>query len=71
MDYVWLWEDEGMSWDSQKEDVPLSVTPFKQAYDFLRRHAPGKRLVLSGWGGVARHFADFHKQLPEDIIFSS
>ncbi|HXX22621.1 MAG TPA: hypothetical protein VEO19_05665 [Terriglobia bacterium] len=71
LDYVWLWEDEGMSWASQKQNVPLSVTPFKQAYDFLRRHAPEKRLVISGWGGVVRHFAYFHKALPEEIIFSS
>ncbi|MGO8736682.1 MAG: hypothetical protein ACLQVM_28270 [Terriglobia bacterium] len=71
LDYVWLWEDEGMSWESQKQNVPLSVTPFKQAYDFLKRHAPEKRLVISGWGGVVRHFAYFHKALPEEIIFSS
>jgi hypothetical protein len=71
LDYVWLWEDEGMSWASQKQNVPLSVTPFKQAYDFLKRHAPEKRLVISGWGGVVRHFAYFHKALPEEIIFSS
>jgi hypothetical protein len=71
LDYVWLWEDEGMNWASQKQDVPLSVTPFKQAYDFLKRHAPEKRLVISGWGGVVRHFAYFHKALPEDVIFSS
>ena len=43
---------------------PLSVTPFKQAHDFLRRHAPEKRLVISGWGGVARHFAAFHSSCP-------
>jgi len=71
VDYVWLWEDEDMSWASQKGIVPLSVTPFRQAYDFLTRHAPEKRLVISGWGGVVRHFANFHKALPEDIIFSS
>jgi hypothetical protein len=71
LDYVWLWEDEGMSWASQKQSVPLSVTPFKQAFDFLKRHAPEKRLVISGWGGVVRHFAYFHKALPEEIIFSS
>ena len=71
VDYVWLWEDEGMSWESQKSKVPLSVTPFKQAHDFLRRHAPEKRLVISGWGGVVRHFEQFHKALPEDIVFSS
>jgi hypothetical protein len=71
VDNVWLWEDEGMSWASQRSHVPLSVTPFKQAYDFLKRHAPDKRLVISGWGGVVRHFADFHKALPEDIVFSS
>ena len=71
VDYVWLWEDEGMSWESQKTGVPLSTTPFLQAHEFLRRHAPKKRLVISGWGGVVRHFADFHRRLPEDIIFSS
>jgi hypothetical protein len=71
VDYVWLWEGEGLSWASQKGNVPVSTTPFKQAHDFLRRHAPQKRIVLSGWGGVARHFAHFHKELPGDIIFSS
>jgi len=71
VDYVWLWEDEGMSWASQKEKVPLSVTPYKQAYDFLKRHAPGKRMIVSGWGGVVRHFAYFHEALPEDVIFTS
>jgi hypothetical protein len=71
VDYVWLWEDEGMSWASQKTGVPLSVTPFRQAYDFLKRHDPQKQLVISGWGGVVRHFAAFHRQLPEDIVFSS
>jgi hypothetical protein len=71
VDYVWLWEDEGMSWASQKTGFPLSVTPFRQAHAFLKRHAPDKRLVVSGWGGVVRHFAAFHRQLPEDIIFSS
>jgi hypothetical protein len=71
VDYVWLWEDEGMNWASQKGKVPLSVTPFKQAYDFLKRHAPEKRMVISGWGGVVRHFEYFHKALPEDVVFSS
>ena len=71
VDYVWLWEDEGMNWASQKGNVPISVTPFKQAYDFLKRHAPEKRMVISGWGGVVRHFEYFHKALPEDVVFSS
>jgi hypothetical protein len=71
VDHVWLWEDEGANWASQKGSVPLSVTPFKQAYDFLKRHAPEKRLVISGWGGVARHFEYFHKAMPEDVIFSA
>jgi hypothetical protein len=70
VDYVWLWEDEQMNWESRRTGIPLSLTPFVQAHDFLRRHAPGKRLVLSGWGGVARHFAYFHERLPGDIIFS-
>jgi len=71
VDYVWLWEDEAMNWASQKENVPLSVTPYLQAYNFLKRHAPEKRLVVSGWGGVVRHFAYFHQHLPGDVIFSS
>jgi hypothetical protein len=71
VDYVWLWEDEGMSWDSQRTGVPLSPAPFLQAHDFLRRHAPKKRIVLAGWGGVVRHFGTFHKQLPGDVIFSA
>ena len=50
--------------------MPFSVTPFQQAYDFLKRNAPQKRLVLGGWGGVARNLADFHKRLPMDIVFS-
>lgn len=70
VDYVWLWEDEAMNWNSRNQGIPLSVTPFLQAHDFLRRHAPRKRLVVSGWGGVARNFEDFHRRLPGDIIFS-
>jgi hypothetical protein len=70
VDYVWLWEDEGMNWESRKKGIALSTTPFAQAHDFLRRHAPNKRLVVAGWGGVARHFEDFHKRLPGDVIFS-
>lgn len=69
--YVYLWEDEMMNWASQAEQVDLPVTPFKQAHDFLRRHAPDKRLVLAGWGGVVRHFESFHRQLPEDVIFTA
>ncbi len=71
VDDVWLWQDEDSNWDSRKKDVALSVTPFLQAHEFLRKHAPNKRLVLGGWGGVARHFEDLHKRLPEDIVFSS
>jgi hypothetical protein len=70
VDYVWLWEDEQMNWESRRKGIPLSVTPFLQAHDFLRRHAPAKRLVVSGWGGVARHFEYFHQKLPGDVIFS-
>ncbi|MCX6620480.1 MAG: twin-arginine translocation signal domain-containing protein [Acidobacteria bacterium] len=70
VDHVWLWEDETMNWESRKSGIPLSVTPFAQAHAFLKRHAPKKRLVLAGWGGVARHFEHFHKALPEDIIFT-
>ena len=50
--YVYLWEDEFMNWASQRHNVELPVTPFLQAHAFLRRHAPDKRLVLAGWGGV-------------------
>jgi hypothetical protein len=70
VEYIWLWEDENMNWESRKTGVPLSATPFLQAHDFLRRHAPKKRLVLSGWGGVVRHFPDLHKRIPGDVIFS-
>ncbi len=70
VDYIWLWEDEQMNWDSRRRGEPFSVTPFLQAHDFLRRHAPRKRLVVSGWGGVARHFETFHQRLPMDVIFS-
>ncbi|MGE5644233.1 MAG: hypothetical protein ACM336_00440 [Acidobacteriota bacterium] len=70
VDYVWLWEDEGMNWKSRETGIPLSVTPFLQAHSFLKRHAPNKRMVFSGWGGAARNFEYFHKKLPEDIIFS-
>ncbi len=69
--YVYLWEDEFMNWASQRQHVELPVTPFVQAHDFLRRHAPDKRLVLAGWGGVVRHFPAFHQTLPEDIIFAA
>ena len=71
VDYVWLWQDEGANWESREKKVPLSVTPFAQAHAFLQRHAPGKRLVLAGWGGVIQHFESLHQRLPEDIIFSA
>ena len=71
VDYVWLWQDEDANWQSRDKEVTLSVTPFAQAHDFLKRHAPGKRLVLAGWGGVARHFESLHQRLPEDIVFSA
>jgi hypothetical protein len=70
IDYIWLWEDESMNWESRRTGRPLSVTPFTQTYDFLRRHASAKKLVVSGWGGFVRHFVDFHKRLPGDIIFA-
>jgi len=70
VDYVWLWEDEAMNWASRRQGVPLSLSPFLWAHDFLKRHAPDKRLVVAGWGGVARHFREFHQRLPGDIIFS-
>jgi hypothetical protein len=71
VDYVWLWQDENANWESRKTKVPLSTTPFAQAHAFLKKHAPGKRLVLAGWGGVTQHFESLHQRLPEDIIFSS
>lgn len=71
VDYVWLWQDEDANWQSRDKSVPLSITPFAQAHDFLKRHAPDKRLVLAGWGGVARHFESLHQRLPEDIVFSA
>lgn len=71
VNYVWLWQDEGANWESRKKSVPLSATPFSHAHNFLKRHAPDKRLVLAGWGGVARHFESLHQRLPEDIVFSA
>ena len=71
VDYVWLWEDENANWEGRARNVPLSITPFVQARDFLKQHAPGKRLVLAGWGGVTRHFESLHQRLPEDIVFSA
>jgi len=71
VDYVWLWEDEMSNWRSRGKNVPLSPTAFLQAHDFLRRHAPQKRLVAAGWGGFTRHFAHLHQALPGDVIFSA
>jgi hypothetical protein len=71
VDYVWLWQDEGANWAGRTKNIALSTTPFMQAYDFLKRHAPGKRLVVAGWGGVTRYFESLHQRLPEDIIFSA
>jgi hypothetical protein len=71
IDHVWLWEDEMSNWQSRAKDVPISATMFLQAHDFLRRHAPGKRLVVAGWGGFTRHFARLHQVLPGDVIFSA
>ena len=71
VDHVWLWEAESASWSPPGPNRPsLSVTPFLQTHDFLRRHAPKTRLVLSGWGGVSDHFEDFHKRLPMDVVFA-
>jgi hypothetical protein len=71
VDYVSLWQDEAMNFATRNNKLPFSVTPFKQAHDFLRRHAPKVRMVLSGWGGVVRNFDEFHKRLPGDVIFSA
>jgi hypothetical protein len=71
VDYVWLWQDEDANWESRTKNIPLSTTPFVQAHDFLKRHAPDKQLVLAGWGGVTRHFESLHQKLPEDIVFSA
>ena len=56
VDYVWLWQDEDANWQSCDKEVTLSVTPFAQAHDFLKRHAPGNEMVLAGWGGVGVSF---------------
>jgi len=69
--HVYLWEDEMVNWASQAHKLAIPVKPFLQAHDFLRRHAPDKRLVLAGWGGVVRHFPELHRALPEDIIFTA
>lgn len=71
VDYVWLWEDEATNWDSRSKRIPLSVTPFLQAHDFLRRHASKKQLVLAGWGGIVRNFESLHERIPGDVIFSA
>jgi len=71
VDYVWLWEDETTNWNSRQNNIPLSTTPFVQAHDFLRRHAPDKRLVLAGWGGIVRNFESLHQRLPGDITFAA
>ncbi len=71
VDYIWLWQDENHSWDGREKELPQSATPFLQAHDFLRRHAPGKKLVLAGWGGMTRYFESLHQKLPEDIVFSA
>lgn len=71
VDYVWLWQDENANWASREKHIPLSVTPFLQAHDFLERNAPSKQLVVAGWGGVTRHFQSLHERLPEDIVFSA
>jgi len=54
-----------------KKNLPLSTTPFIQAHDFLRRHAPEKHLVLAGWGGIVRNFESLHQRLPGDITFAA
>ena len=69
--YIQLWEDEFTNWTSQKRAIETPIEPIMQAHDFLRRHAPDKRLVVAGWGGVVRNFPRFHRELPADIIFSA
>jgi hypothetical protein len=70
VDYVWLWEDESMG-SIHVTDVPPLLAPVRQAHDFLKRHAPSKRLVVAGWGNLVQHLPYFHERLPEDVIFSS
>ena len=71
VDHVWLWEDETSNWDSRGKRVEISTTAFTQAHDFLRRNAPGKRLVVAGWGGVTRNFQFLHEKLPGDVVFAA
>lgn len=69
VDYVWLWKDTPAPAAGAGGHEAPSLTPIRQAYDFLRRHAQSKRLVLAGWG-AADHFESFHKLLPGDVVFS-
>ena len=73
LSYVQLWEDEGRNWAAQIDPSigGSPVLPFQQAHQFLAKHAPGVRLVVAGWGGVVRSFADFHRELPGDVIFAA
>ena len=54
VDYVWLWQDEDANWQSREKNIPLSVTPFAQAHDFLKRHAPEQAPCAGrlGWSGA-------------------
>jgi hypothetical protein len=71
VNYIQLWEEEFIHWTSKRAQVETPIEPFKQAYQFLRRHAPEKKLVIAGWGGVIRNFDRFHRELPEDVIFAA
>jgi hypothetical protein len=71
--HVYLWESEFIHWSSrihQIDEEPLLMHT-RYAHDFLRQHAPDKRLVLAGWGGFVRNFARHHQELAGDIIFAA
>jgi hypothetical protein len=73
VDHVYIWEEEYTHWASRI--MPIDPEPLlrhvQYTYAFLQHHAPGKRLILGGWGGFVRNFEHYHRALPEDIIFAA
>jgi hypothetical protein len=65
--------DEPRATISQKLTGVWALQYVKLAYEHLRKVAPGKKLLLGGWGGsnqLPAILAGLDKGLPQDIVFS-
>ena len=71
IDYIWLWENEGSAWMCHgAQEVTFDVSYLLFAYEYLKQIAPQIKLIIAGWGSVARLFKLMDEKLPKDIIFA-